>query len=64
MAKISWNDLGRKFIVKRGKKSIWPDCDPGSELDSARRSRSLDDRFSDQRRPQEFFLSAEEMRLR
>ena len=64
LAKISWLDLGRKFIVKRGKKSVWPECDPRSELDSARRSRSLDDRYSDQRRPMEFILSAEEQRQR
>ena len=49
LARISWYDLGKKFMVKRGKKSCLPDFDPRSDLDSARRSRSLDDRFSDHR---------------
>ena len=39
---ITWADLGRKFMIKRGKKSKMPELDPRSELDSARRSRTLD----------------------
>ena len=39
---IRWDDLGRKFMIKRGKKSRLPEIDVTSELDSARRSRTLD----------------------
>ena len=64
LAKISWYDLGHKLMVKRGKKSCLPGFDPNSELDSSRRSRSLDDRLNDQRNPMEFVLSHEERKQR
>ena len=58
IGQITWGDLGRKFMIKRGKKSRLPDIDPRSELDSARRSRTLDPQiYSRFRGPQEFIVT-------
>lgn len=60
MDQIQWKDLGRKYLVKRGRKSKLPALDDLSELCSARRSRSVDDRYSENREPKEYVLSEEE----
>ena len=60
MDQIQWKDLGRKYLIKRGRKSKLPALDDLSELCSARRSRSVDDRYSENREPKEYILSEEE----
>jgi len=46
MAAIKWDDLGRKFTVKRGMKSCLPEMDP-SEFEPGARCHTMDERFSE-----------------
>ena len=48
MAAIRWTDLGRKYIIKKGRKSVLPDLDD-SYIGKSRNAafHTIDDRFAD-----------------
>lgn len=62
LGKITWNDLGSKFMNKRDRKSKWADIDPRSRAIGSAMSRSytLDDRFENLQMPNDLAVLSNE----